>query len=51
MTDLPGLSFDHGDDIAALRDAVREFAAAEIAPRAADIDRTDQFQDWKFLVE
>ena len=43
MTDLPGLSFDHGDDIAALRDAVREFAAAEIAPRAADIDRTDQF--------
>jgi len=43
MTDLPGLTFDHGDDIAALRDAVREFAAAEIAPRAADIDRTDQF--------
>lgn len=43
MTDLPGLSFDHGDDIAALRDAVRDFAAAEIAPRAADIDRTDQF--------
>ena len=43
MTDLPGLSFDHGDDIAALRDAVREFAAVEIAPRAAEIDRTDQF--------
>ena len=43
MTDLPGLSFDHGEDIAALRDAVREFAAAEIAPRAAEIDRTDQF--------
>ena len=43
MTDLPGLSFDHGDDITALRDAVREFAAVEIAPRAAEIDRTDQF--------
>jgi isovaleryl-CoA dehydrogenase len=43
MTDLPGLSFDHGDDIVALRDAVREFAAVEIAPRAAEIDRTDQF--------
>ena len=43
MMDLPGLRFDHGDDIAALRDAVRDFAAAEIAPRAAEIDRTDQF--------
>jgi isovaleryl-CoA dehydrogenase len=43
MTDLPGLTFFHGDDIAALRDAVREFAAVEIAPRAAEIDRTDQF--------
>ena len=28
--DLPGLRFDHGDDIAALRDAVRDFAAAEM---------------------
>jgi isovaleryl-CoA dehydrogenase len=35
MMDLPGLRFDHGDDIAALREAVRDFAAAEIAPRAA----------------
>ncbi len=43
MTDLPGLTFDHGEDIAALRDAVRQFAAAEIAPRAAEIDRSDQF--------
>jgi isovaleryl-CoA dehydrogenase len=43
MMDLPGLRFDHGDDIAALRDAIRDFAAAEIAPRAAEIDRTDQF--------
>ena len=43
MTDLPGLDFQLGEDINALRDAVREFAQAEIAPRAAEIDRTDQF--------
>ncbi|HQR72536.1 MAG TPA: acyl-CoA dehydrogenase family protein, partial [Burkholderiaceae bacterium] len=41
--ELPGLQFDLGDDIAALREAVRDFAQAEIAPRAAEIDRTDQF--------
>ncbi|HYF17912.1 MAG TPA: acyl-CoA dehydrogenase family protein, partial [Ramlibacter sp.] len=40
---LPGLNFQLGDDIDALRDAVRSFAAAEIAPRAAEIDRSDQF--------
>jgi len=40
---LPGLQFDLGDDIAALREAVHDFAQAEIAPRAAEIDRTDQF--------
>ena len=40
---LPGLNFDLGADIEALRDAVREFAQAEIAPRAAEIDRSDQF--------
>eukprot|EP01034_Spumella_vulgaris_P041794 gene41794-51798_t len=43
MLHLPGLTFDHGEDIAALRSAVQEFAAAEIAPRAAEIDRSDQF--------
>ncbi len=43
MLHLPGLSFDHGDDIAALRAAVTAFAQAEIAPRAAEIDRSDQF--------
>ncbi|RJG03115.1 isovaleryl-CoA dehydrogenase [Noviherbaspirillum sedimenti] len=41
--DLPGLTFDHGEDIAALREAVQQFAQAEIAPRAAEIDRSDQF--------
>ena len=40
---LPGLDFQLGDDIAALRDAVRSFANKEIAPRAAEIDRSDQF--------
>ncbi|MCE2656707.1 MAG: isovaleryl-CoA dehydrogenase [Rubrivivax sp.] len=43
MNNLPGLDFELGDDINALRDAVRDFAQAEIAPRAAEIDRTDQF--------
>jgi isovaleryl-CoA dehydrogenase len=40
---LPGLNFDLGEDIDALRDAVRAFGDAEIAPRAAQIDHSDQF--------
>ncbi|HEY4081142.1 MAG TPA: isovaleryl-CoA dehydrogenase [Burkholderiaceae bacterium] len=40
---LPGLNFQLGEDIDALRDAVNAFAQAEIAPRAAEIDRSDQF--------
>ncbi len=43
MHDLPGLDHQLGDDINALRDAVRHFAQTEIAPRAASIDRDDQF--------
>ena len=37
------LQFDHGEDIAMLRDSVRSFAAKEIAPRAAGIDRANEF--------
>jgi len=40
---LLGLNFNLGEDIDMLRDAVRTFAATEITPRAADIDRHDQF--------
>jgi len=40
---LPGLNFQLGEDIDALRDAVRSFAQAEIAPLAAETDRSDQF--------
>jgi isovaleryl-CoA dehydrogenase len=37
------LGFDHGDTISMLRDSVRDFAAKEIAPRATEIDRTNEF--------
>ena len=38
-----GLDFDLGEEIDMLRDTVRRFAAAEIAPRAAEIDRSNDF--------
>ncbi|MEO8204149.1 MAG: isovaleryl-CoA dehydrogenase [Betaproteobacteria bacterium] len=41
--EYPFLRFDHGEDIAALRETVRRFAADEIAPRAAEIDRSNEF--------
>src|SRR6187397_1703710 len=40
---LPGLNFGLGEDLEALRDSVHAFAQAEIAPRAAEIDRSDLF--------
>ncbi|MBU6165522.1 MAG: isovaleryl-CoA dehydrogenase [Alphaproteobacteria bacterium] len=40
---LTQLKFDHGDTIEMLRDTVRAFAAAEIAPRAAQIDAMNEF--------
>ena len=38
-----GLNFDLGEDIDMLRDAVWAFAQKEILPRAADIDRANEF--------
>ena len=35
--------FGLGEDIDLLRETVRSFAATEIAPRAADIDRNNEF--------
>ena len=43
MLNLPGLQFDLGEDVAMLRDSLQQFVAAEITPRAGEIDRTDQF--------
>ena len=40
---LPGLNFQLGEDIDALRDVVQQFAAKEIAPRAAEIDSSVEF--------
>jgi isovaleryl-CoA dehydrogenase len=40
---LTTLRFDHGETIDMLRDSVRAFAQAEIAPRAAEIDATNTF--------
>jgi isovaleryl-CoA dehydrogenase len=40
---LSQLNFAHGETIDMLRDTVRAFAAAEIAPRAAEIDATNSF--------
>jgi isovaleryl-CoA dehydrogenase len=39
----PTFGFDLGETADAIRDTVARFSAAEIAPRAAAIDRTDQF--------
>ncbi|MDX1374454.1 MAG: acyl-CoA dehydrogenase family protein, partial [Burkholderiales bacterium] len=41
--ELPFLRFDHGETIDMLRASVQDFAAKEIAPRAAEIDRTNEF--------
>ena len=40
---LPSLDFELGQAADMLRDSVRTFAEAEIAPRAASIDRDNQF--------
>jgi isovaleryl-CoA dehydrogenase len=49
----PSLNFDLGDTIDLLRDAVYSFAQTEIAPIAAEIDRSNEFpnQLWPKLGE
>jgi isovaleryl-CoA dehydrogenase len=43
MTEFPGLDFALGETVDLLRDSVGAFARAEIAPRATEIDRSNQF--------
>jgi isovaleryl-CoA dehydrogenase len=43
MLNFPGLDFRLGETIDMLRATVQQFAAAEIAPRAGEIDRSNQF--------
>ncbi len=43
MIHLPSLKFPLGESIEMLQHSVREFAAREIAPRAAEIDRSNSF--------
>jgi len=49
--DASALRFALGEEVDLLRSSVRAFAAAEIAPRATEIDRTNQFPSdlWKKL--
>jgi isovaleryl-CoA dehydrogenase len=43
MSSYPQLKFGHDESIDMLRETVAAFSAAEIAPRAADIDRDNEF--------
>ena len=43
MVNFPSLDFDLGETVDMLRESVRGFAAAEIAPHAAAIDRDNAF--------
>ena len=43
MLNFPALDFNHGETIDMLRATVQQFAADEIAPRAAAIDHANQF--------
>lgn len=52
-THFPSLDFDLGEDIEMLRESVYQFARLEIAPRAAEIDRQNEFPEdlWPALGE
>jgi len=52
-TPYPTLQFNHSEEIQMLRDMVHQFAMSEIAPRAADIDESNQFPMdlWKKMGE
>jgi isovaleryl-CoA dehydrogenase len=43
MISYPALDFDLGETVDILRETVRDFAAREIAPRAAHIDQSNDF--------
>jgi isovaleryl-CoA dehydrogenase len=43
LSRFPGLDFGLGETLDMLRETVQSFAAAEIAPRAAEIDRSNAF--------
>ncbi len=43
MASYPTLNFDMGETVDLLRETVSAFAAEELAPRAADIDRDNEF--------
>ncbi|OGA47277.1 MAG: isovaleryl-CoA dehydrogenase [Betaproteobacteria bacterium RIFCSPLOWO2_12_FULL_63_13] len=51
MSEFPALRFGFSEEVEILQRTVREFAAAEIAPRAAEIDRSNLFPAdlWKKL--
>ena len=53
MNHIPSLNFDLGETADLLRDAVENFAQAEIAPIAAEIDRSNEFPNelWPKLGE
>ena len=43
--DYPTLGFDLGDTADMLRDSVRSFSSDKIAPRAEEIDSSNEFPD------
>ncbi|HPQ95697.1 MAG: isovaleryl-CoA dehydrogenase [Thiothrix sp.] len=53
MSGWPALNFNHGHEIDLLRATVQNFATAEIAPRAAEIDRNNDFPSdlWRKMGE